>query len=128
MFLSLSLSLPPSLKSIKKTTTTTKKKHALSALAQWFERQPVDQSLIPVKGTYLGCSCPQPWLGHVGGSPTMCPFRIDISLSLCVSLSLSLSRSLFFALTPTLSEQKMEKMSSGEDKKKKIGMKGNPRN
>nr|KAF6407352.1 hypothetical protein HJG59_009975 [Molossus molossus] len=49
--------------------------------------------------------CPQSWLGCVGGSHSMCPFHINVSLSLSLSLP------------PTLSEQKNAKMSSGEDKK-----------
>nr|KAF6480891.1 hypothetical protein HJG59_010685 [Molossus molossus] len=83
---------------------------ALAGLAQWLERRPLvqrDPGLVPTKGTYLGCSLSPALVGRAGGSHSMCPFHVDVSLSLSLSL------------VPTLSEQKMEKCPRVRIKKKK---------
>nr|KAF6444252.1 hypothetical protein HJG59_008556 [Molossus molossus] len=66
---------------------------ALAGLAQRLERRPAvrrDPGSVPAKGTYLGCSLSPALVGCEGGNHSMCPFHVDVSLSLCSSLSLTL--------------------------------------
>nr|KAF6450455.1 hypothetical protein HJG59_008349 [Molossus molossus] len=81
----LSLSLSPFL-----TLSLKINKGALASLAQRLECRPVvqrDPGSVPAKGVYLGCSLSPALVGRVGGSHSMCPFHIDVSLSLSSSLS-----------------------------------------
>nr|KAF6460531.1 hypothetical protein HJG59_011445 [Molossus molossus] len=81
-------------------------------LAQRLERRPAvlrDPGSVPAKGMYLGYSLSLALVGRAGGSHSMCPFHIDVSLSL----------SLFLSPPPTLPEQKMEKCPRVRIKKNK---------
>nr|KAF6492503.1 hypothetical protein HJG59_009693 [Molossus molossus] len=62
---------------------------ALAGLAQRLEHRTArrDRGSVPAKGTYLGCSLSLALVGCAGGDHSMCPFHIDVSLSLCSSLS-----------------------------------------
>nr|KAF6416273.1 hypothetical protein HJG59_009528 [Molossus molossus] len=64
---------------IKRTVVT-----ALAGFAQWLELQPAvprDPGSVPGKGMYLGCSLSLALVGSRGGSHSMCPFHINVSLS-----------------------------------------------
>nr|KAF6452893.1 hypothetical protein HJG59_008203 [Molossus molossus] len=96
-------------------------KTALAGLAQRLEHRPAvqrDPGSVPTKGMYLGCSLSPALVGSCGWQP------LDVSLSRrCFSLSSSLSVDVSLSLSSSLSlplylNKKMEKMSSGEDKKK----------
>nr|KAF6489929.1 hypothetical protein HJG59_010323 [Molossus molossus] len=71
----------------------TKTTLALASLAQRLEHRPAvrrDPGSVSAKGTCLSCSLSPALVGCVGGSHSMCPFHVDVSLSLSSSLSLPL--------------------------------------
>nr|KAF6492484.1 hypothetical protein HJG59_009676 [Molossus molossus] len=116
----LSLSLPPTLSvqkmekyprvRIKTKNKTRNRDLALAGLAQQWEHQPTvqrDPGSVPARARTSVAVCPPCWLGCMGGSHSVCPFHVDVSLSL------------FLSLPPTLSEQKMEKCPRVRIKKKK---------